>query len=77
MPTVIVTAHGGLTGHTVATGPLTLDLPAGATLLDIQDRLGIPRGDVGLFLIDGEMRHEDAQPASGAKIDLFPMFGGG
>jgi len=77
MTTVTARAHGGLERHIPGAGPWTLDLPPGATLLHVQDLLGIPRGDVGLFLVDGEMRHEDAQPASGAVIDLYPMFGGG
>jgi len=30
-------------------GPLVVNLPPGATLLELQDRLHIPRGEVALF----------------------------
>ncbi len=77
MPEVLVRAHGGLGGGPDFAGYQPVDLPAGGTLLDLQDRLGIPRGEVGLFLVDGELRDESYTPASAAQVDLYPVFGGG
>lgn len=49
----------------------------GATLAAVQERLGIPRGEVGLFVADREFQSEDAQVQDGSTVDLYPMFGGG
>ena len=77
MPTLTVLVHGGLECHAEHRGPLVLEVAPGSSLLDIQDRLGIPRGDVGLFVVDGELRSEGYVPPDGARVDLYPMFGGG
>jgi len=54
-----------------------VELQPGSSLLALQDRLGIPRGEVGLFLVDGEVCHEADVPGAGAQIQLYPLFGGG
>ena len=77
MTRVTVRLRGGLERDAAPASCRTLDLPAGATLLDAQDMLGIPRGEVGLFVVDGELAHEGFAPQDGATIDIFPMFGGG
>jgi len=77
MPAVTVRLHGGLERHVGRTGPLVVDLPPGATLLELQDWLHIPRGEVGLFLVDGELRREADVPVADARVDLYPLFGGG
>ena len=77
MPVVTVRLHGGLERHLDRVGPMTVALPPGATLLDLQDRLRVPRGEVGLFVVDGELRHESDKPDADAQVDLYPLFGGG
>lgn len=77
MLTVTVRLHGGLERHWAGENPTRVNLPLDATLLELQDRLGIPRGEVGLFLVDGEMRDEAFAPPAGARVDIYPMFGGG
>ncbi len=77
MPTLIVRLHGPWADKGHGSADMSQDLPPGATLLDVQDALGIPRGEVGLFVVDGELRHEDFVPPAGARIDIFPLFGGG
>lgn len=77
MPTVTVRLHGGLEQRITSSGQEVIELAPGATLLDLQDQLGILRGEVGLFVVDGELRHEGDMPRAGALIDLYPMFGGG
>ena len=76
MPAVTVRLHGGLERH-VGRATLVVDLPPGATLLELQDWLHIPRGEVGLFLVDGELRREADVPGADARVDLYPLFGGG
>lgn len=76
MTRVTVRLHGGLERH-AGTSCQSLDLPAGATLLDAQDALDIPRGEVGLFVVDRELQHEGFAPQDGATVDIYPMFGGG
>ncbi len=72
-----VRLHGGLDGRPQSAFVRVLVLPVGATLLDAQDALGIPRGEVGLFVVDGEMRDESLPLWDGATVDVYPMFGGG
>jgi hypothetical protein len=74
---VTVYVHGGVEGYLGGVGPFFVDLPSGATLLELQDLLGVPRGEVGLFLVDGELRSEGEAPDAGARVDLYPLFGGG
>ncbi len=73
---VNVQLHGGLE-QSGGVGRQPLNLPPGATLLDVQDLLRVPRGEVGLFVVDGELRHEDYVPQDGAMVDIYPLFGGG
>ncbi len=77
MTDVVVRLHGGLERWTGSAGPLMVELQPGSSLLALQDRLGIPRGEVGLFLVDGEVCHEADVPGAGAQIQLYPLFGGG
>jgi hypothetical protein len=58
-------------------GNQLLELPPGATLLDVQDLLGVPRGEVGFFLVDGELRPDEYAPQEGVTVDVYPLFGGG
>lgn len=77
--TLIVTVrlHGGLERHAGGVSSLVAHLPLGTTLLELQDRLNIPRGEVGLFVVDGELRRETDALDADARVDLYPYFGGG
>lgn len=72
-----VRLHGGLERETANSDYAPIALPPGATLSGLQDALRIPRGEVGLFVVNGELRHEDYAPPDGAMIDIYPLFGGG
>jgi hypothetical protein len=74
---VTVRLHGGIQGKAAGSNHQTLHLPSGSTLLSVQDALGIPRGEVGLFVVDGELRNGDYEPEDGAIVDIYPFFGGG
>jgi len=69
--------HGGLGAQAVGPAHTPIDLPPGSTLRSLQDALRIPAGEVGLFVVDGELRHEDYAPQDGATVDIYPLFGGG
>jgi hypothetical protein len=77
VPHVVVRLHGGLEGQSTDSPERRLQLAPGSNLLAVQDALGILRGEVGLFVVDGAMRHEDYTPEDGAVVDIFPLFGGG
>lgn len=72
-----VRLHGGLGREAAGPAYVPIDLPPGSTLGSVQDALRIPRGEVGLFVVDGDLRHEDYAPPDGARIDIYPLFGGG
>jgi hypothetical protein len=77
MPRLKIRLHGGLECEAVDPANGSLDVPPGATLRSVQDALGVPRGAVGLFVVDGELRHDDYAPPDGATVDIYPLFGGG
>jgi hypothetical protein len=77
MPFLIVRLHGGLAELTGSPATVQLDLPATLTLLDIQDYLGIPRGEIGLFLLDRQMGQEGTVVGEARQLDIYPIFGGG
>jgi hypothetical protein len=74
---VTVRFNGGLERHLGLKKQFEATVSDEATLLEVQDLLGIPRGEVGLFVVAGELMAEDAVAADHSTIDLFPMFGGG
>jgi len=58
-------------------GPITVRLPAGATVADVIAALGVPEKSTGIVVCDD--RHlELASPLrDGAEVSLFPPLAGG
>ena len=55
-----------------------VELPEGATVATLIDRLAIDPSDVHLVMIDGRAEPDRAHPlADGARVALFPPVGGG
>jgi sulfur carrier protein ThiS len=52
-------------------------MPAGSTLLDIVERLGIPKGMWALACIRGELIPPEKPLEGEAEISLFPPVSGG
>ena len=54
-----------------------MEHPAGTTVGDIVDALGIRRDEIGILMVSG--RHADLgdHPAPGDTISIFPPIGGG
>jgi sulfur-carrier protein len=51
--------------------------PAGTTVGDIVDALGIARDEIGLLMVSGRHAELDQQPAPGDTVAIFPPVGGG
>ena len=54
-----------------------LDYPAGITVGEIVDRLGIDRDDIGITMINSKHCSLDDSPAEHDILALFPLVGGG
>jgi molybdopterin converting factor small subunit len=55
----------------------TTDYPAGATVADVVDGLGLKRAEVGIILINSRHAELDRLLAEGDNLALFPLLGGG
>lgn len=74
---VTVRLNGGLERYASMRHLVEVCVEDGATLASVQERLGIPRGEVGLFVVNRQLLNEDAPVPDGSIVDLYPMFGGG
>ena len=57
--------------------PFERSLPAGASVADLIEHLGLPRGDVRLVFVNGLAKEIDQTLAADDEIGLFPPIGGG
>lgn len=57
--------------------PLSLELPAGATLGDLLSRLGIPQEELKTAFVNNLRQEEDYTLRDGDRIALFPPVAGG
>ncbi len=78
MISVNIRLHGFLDRQPPAGGEwLSLQLPTGARAGEALDRLGVPRGAVGLLLVNGQRSDTDTPLAGGDRVEIFPLLGGG
>jgi len=78
MISITIRLHGFLDRRSPAGGEwLSLQLPAGALAGEALDRLGVPRGAVGLLLVNGQRGDTDTPLADGDRVEIFPLLGGG
>jgi molybdopterin converting factor small subunit len=76
--TIRLRLHGFFDRQPPAGGDwLSLQLPAGALAGEALDRLGVPRGAVGLLLVHGQRGDTDTPLADGDSVEVFPLLGGG
>ncbi|HEY6001859.1 MAG TPA: MoaD/ThiS family protein [Anaeromyxobacter sp.] len=54
-----------------------LDPPEGATIGDVVDGLGIPRGEVGILMVSGRHAQLADRLSAGDTVSIFPLVGGG
>jgi molybdopterin converting factor small subunit len=78
MISITIRLHGFLDRQSPTGGDwLSLQLPAGARAGEALDRLGVPRGAVGLLLVNGQRSDTDTPLADGDRVEIFPLLGGG
>ena len=54
-----------------------MEHPAGTTVGEIVDALGIRRDEIGILMVSGRHADLDDHPAPGDTISIFPPIGGG
>ncbi len=57
--------------------PFEMEVPAGATLADLVDRLKLPREEVKVFFVNGRARPKDWLLKAGDDVGIFPLIAGG
>jgi len=57
--------------------PFEIELPEGATLADLVDRLKLPHEEVKVFFVNGRARPIDWPLKSGDEVGIFPLVAGG
>jgi molybdopterin converting factor small subunit len=64
-------------GNTAAGVPFEIEVPEGATMVDLVNRLKLPREEVKLFFVKGRARPIDWPLEPGDEVGIFPLIGGG
>ena len=57
--------------------PFEIEVPKGATVADLVNRLKLPREEVKLFFVKGRARPIDWPLEPGDEVGIFPLIGGG
>jgi molybdopterin converting factor small subunit len=55
----------------------SVDLPAGATLGELVQQLGLPQEEVKLFFVNGRSQSQEHALTGGDEVGIFPPVGGG
>ena len=77
MKHVRVRLHGGLERYIGTTGEVDLRVDDHTSLAALQDLLGVPRGEAGLFVVGEKLLGGDALVEDNSTVDIYPAFGGG
>jgi molybdopterin synthase sulfur carrier subunit len=64
-------------GKAAAGTPFEISLPESATIVDLVNRLKLPKEEVKLFFVRGRARPIDWRLEPGDEIGIFPLIGGG
>ena len=57
--------------------PFEMEVPGGATVADLVDRLKLPREEVKVFFVNGRGRSMDWPLEAGDDVGIFPLIAGG
>jgi hypothetical protein len=57
--------------------PFKIDLPENAMIVDLVNRLKLPKDEVKLFFVKGRARPIDWPLEPGDEVGIFPLIGGG
>ncbi len=68
--------HGGL-GGTSAPETRLVGVPAGTTLAEALEGVGVERGLIGVASCEGKLLAPETPLQSDAVVDVYPIFGGG
>lgn len=74
---VTIQIHGELQRHTDGASRMELDVPAGTTVAQVMERLGVPQAEVFTVVVNRRMVAEETALQEGDRVDLIPPIGGG
>ena len=57
--------------------PFEIDLPENARIVDLVNRLKLPKEEVKVFFVKGRARPIDWPLEPGDEVGIFPLLGGG
>jgi molybdopterin converting factor small subunit len=64
-------------GKVAAGVPFEIDLPENAMIVDLVNRLKLPKEEVKLFFVKGRARPINWPLGPGDEVGIFPLIGGG
>jgi len=64
-------------GKAAAGVPFEINLPESASIVDLVNRLKLPKEEVKVFFVKGRARPIDWPLESGDEVGIFPLLGGG
>jgi len=64
-------------GKVAAGVPFEIDLPESAVVVDLVNRLKLPKEEVKLFIVKGRARPIDWPLEPDDEVGIFPLVGGG
>jgi molybdopterin converting factor small subunit len=64
-------------GKVAAGTPFEINLPESATIVDLVNRLKLPKEEVKVFFVNGRARPIDWPLEPGDEVGIFPLVGGG
>ncbi len=74
--TLSTTLRARAPGYDPAAG-LTLDWPGPGPAGDLADRLGLPRAEIKIVMLNGRRAGLEAEVRDGDRVSFFPAVGGG
>jgi molybdopterin converting factor small subunit len=64
-------------GKVAAGVPFEVDMPERTTIVELVNRLKLPKEEVKLFFVQGRARPIDWPLEPGDEVGIFPLIGGG
>jgi sulfur-carrier protein len=61
----------------IAGAPVDIDLPEGATVADLIEKMAMPARDVKIVFVNGRTQRPDWRLQQGDEVGIFPPVGGG
>lgn len=74
---ITVKTYASLREYTDGEGTVSMELDEGAHVEDVLQKLGVPRDEVKILMLNGRRVNPGAQISDGDRLAVFPPIAGG